>query len=167
MRRAATIGATLAASCAAAAAATAAVPSNARISSAGLGPIEIGMSERQVEKAAGRGITRSGPEGSTCTTATLGNGVALLFTGPRLTRVYVTGRRYATSKGIRVGDSQSRTIAAYAGKLKRSPHKFTPGGLYLKLTIANRRLVFSTDGRKVTEISGGRKPEIDYVEGCA
>jgi hypothetical protein len=35
------------------------------------------------------------------------------------------------------------------------------------LTVGHRRLVFETDGRRVTEIGSGRKPEIDDVEGCA
>lgn len=167
MKRLAVIAMSFAALCAVVAAASAAVPTNAGITSAGIGPVKIGMTERQVEIAAGREITRRGSKGSTCTTATLNSDVALLFTGPRLRRVDVRGGRHATTKGIRVGDSQRKTIAAYRGKLQRSPHKFTPGGLYLTLTIDNRRLVFETDGRKVTQISGGRKPEIDYVEGCA
>jgi hypothetical protein len=41
------------------------------------------------------------------------------------------------------------------------------GGFYLKLTAGNRRLVFETGGRRVTQISSANKPEIDYVEGCA
>jgi hypothetical protein len=151
------------------AAAAAALPSSARITTAGLGPIKIGMTVAQVEQAGKRELSFEGGDvNAPCATASLGTNLFGLFSKGRLARVYVRSRRYASQKGIRVGDTQRKLVASYAsGALARSPHKYVRGGYYFKLTIASRRLVFETDGRRVTEMSSGRKPEIDYVEGCA
>lgn len=141
---------------------------DARITTAGLGPIKIGMTERQVERAAKRRITRQvGGSGPGCTTARVGNKLYALFTGRLLARIYVGNRRYMTRSGIRVGDSERKVYKTYPGEIVTSPHKYVQGGHYLKILDGNRKVVFETDGREVTEISTGRKPEIDYVEGCS
>ncbi len=81
-----------------------ALPRTAKITTAGLGPIKIGMTERQVEQAAERTLTRQGDVGTGgCTTARIGDKLFGLFTGPRLTRIYVGSRRYSTRSGIRIG----------------------------------------------------------------
>jgi hypothetical protein len=145
-----------------------ALPRSATITTAGLGAIKIGMSERQVERAAKRPITRREGAGTGgCTTAKLGDKLFGLFAGPRLARIYVGSRRYATRSGVRVGDSEQKVIAIYAGQIVRERHAYRPGGSYLKVVDGNRKVVFDTDGRRVTQISTGRAPEIDYVEGCA
>jgi hypothetical protein len=152
----------------AAASVAVALPSSARITTSGLGPIKIAMTVAQVERAGGRELVfEGGDAGADCASAALGSKLYGLFSKGRLARIYVASRRYATRTKIRVGDSQRKVLARYGRAIARSPHKFVPGGLYLKLTVGNRRLVFETDGKRVTQISSGRKPEIDYVEGCA
>lgn len=155
--------------CAALFAATAvALPSGAKLTTAGLGPIKIGMTIAQAEQAGKRGITFEGGDANAdCATASLGSHVFGLFSKGRLARIYVRSRNYSTLKAIYVGDRQAKVLSRYGPSLERSPHKFVPGGFYLKLTVGSRRLVFETDGERVTEMSSGRKPEIDYVEGCA
>lgn len=161
----------LALACAALAGITAtavALPSGARLTTAGLGPVKIGMTIAQAERAGKRDITFEGGDANAlCATASLGSNLFGLFSKGRLARIYVRSRNYATLKAIYVGDRQAKVLSRYGPSLKRSPHKYVPGGLYLKLTVGNRRLVFETDGRRVTQMSSGRKPEIDYVEGCA
>ena len=150
-----------------AATAALALPRSARITTAGLGAIKIGMTERQVERAAGQRITREvGAGDGSCTTATLGRGLSALFTGPRLARIYVRSRRHATRSGVRVGDTERKVLTTYPGEIVREPHAYTNGS-YLKIVDGNRKVVFETDGRRVTQISTGRRPEIDYIEGCA
>jgi hypothetical protein len=145
-----------------------ALSSDARISTAGLGPIKIAMTVAQVERAGKREITfEGGDANASCATAALGRNLFGLFSKGRLARIDVRGRTYGTRKGIHVGDRQREVLARYGPGLKQSPHKFVRGGFYLKLTVGSKRLVFETDGKRVTQISGGRKPEIDYVEGCA
>lgn len=147
--------------------AASALSRNARITTAGLGPVKIGMTERQVEKAAKRSVRREGGASTGCTTATFGRRSFFLFTGKRLARIYVGTSRYATRSGIRVGDSEQQVLRTYPGDIVRTPHQYTPGGSYLKIVDGNRKVVFETDGSKVTQISTGRRPEIDYVEACS
>lgn len=146
----------------------AALPRGAKITTAGLGPIKIGMTEHQVERAGHRRITRRGGAGTgECTTATLGDKVYGLFTGNLLARIYVGNRRYATRSGIRAGDTEAAVYAAYPGQIVTLPHEYDPDGHYLEIRDGNRKVVFETDGHRVEQISTGRMPEINYVEGCA
>jgi hypothetical protein len=144
----------------------AALPKSAKITTAGLGAVKIGMTERQVEKAAKRAITREGDLNG-CSSAKLGDKVFGLFTGNRLARIYVNSRRYATKSGLRVGATEAQVRAAYGSQVVVRRHKYDPNGHYMEIRDGNRKVVFVTDGSKVGEISTGRLPEIDYVEGCA
>ncbi len=145
-----------------------ALPSSAQLTTSGLGPIKIGMTVAQVEQAGKRELTFEGGDvNAPCATASLGTNLFGLFSKGRIARIYVRSRTYRTRTNIRVGDTQRKVLASYGPSLKQSPHKYIRGGFYLKLTVGNRRLVFETDGRRVIEMSSGRKPEIDYVEGCA
>ncbi len=145
-----------------------ALPSSAKLTAAGLGPIELSMTVAQVEAAGKREITFEGGDANAgCATAALGSKVYGLFSKGRLARIYVPTRGYATRTNIRVGDSERKVVVRYGRAVTRSPHKYLRGGSYFKLTVGNRRLVFETDGRRVTQMSSGRKPEIDYVEGCS
>jgi hypothetical protein len=145
-----------------------ALPRGAKITTAGLGAIKIGMTERQVERAGHRRITRRGGAGTgECTTAVLGDKVYGLFTGNLLARIYVGSRRYATRAGIRVGATEAEVFAAYPNQIRSVPHEYDPDGHYLEFRAGNRKVVFETDGQRVEQISAGRIPEVDYVEGCA
>jgi hypothetical protein len=139
-----------------------------RISHAGLGPIKLGMTERQIERAAKRQIKLGyyGP-GVDCATAALAGKTHGLFTGKRLRRIYVRTPRFATKEGIRVGSSEQRVLAVYPGRLSRQPQKYRPEEDDLILRKDNRKVIFTLAHGQVEEISTGRKPEIDLVEGCS
>ncbi len=89
----------------------------------------------------------------------------------RLVRVDVIGGSAATAEGARVGDSESRILSLYPGAT-RGPHKYTDGAY---LTVAGEaagadsssKLVFETDGERITRYRGGIAPAVDYVEGCS
>lgn len=142
-----------------------------RITRNGLGGVEIGMTVRQVGAAVGRplGVDRINGDGpGSCGSARLGAKIYGLFTGSILTRVYVNSSRYRTRKGVRVGSRASLVIARYGRALSSEPHFYVRGGRYLRVTTGRRRIVFETSaGGRVTSISVGRIPEVDYVEGCA
>ena len=139
-----------------------------RISHAGLGPIKLGMTERQIERAAKRPITLgdSSP-GSDCALAALAGKTHGLFTGRRLRRIYVRTPRFATKEGVRVGSSEQRVLSAYPGMLSRQPQKYVPQEDDLVLRRDRRKVIFSLAEGRVAEISTGRRPEIDLVEGCS
>lgn len=142
-----------------------ALPSKWRITTAGLGPLKIGMKERQVERVIRREI-RIDYYNAPCGVVRLQGKLSGLFSGPRLARIYVNTRRHATRSGVRVGDSEAKVYDTYPGEVVTKPHAYTDGH-YLEIHDGNRKVVFETDGRRVKSISTGRKPEIDYVEGCS
>lgn len=138
-----------------------------RISHAGLGPIKLGMSERQIERAAGRPIKLTSSPGSDCATATLAGKTHGLFTGKRLRRIYIRTPQFATKAGVRVGASEQRVVAAYPDKLARVPQKYAPEEDNLVLRQGTRKIIFTLADGKISEISTGRPPEINLVEGCS
>lgn len=140
-----------------------------RITKDGLGDIRIGMTVSQVEAELGSpldDLNNNAGDGS-CATATLGQNVYGLFTGSTLARIYVGTSRYRTRKGIHVRSSARDVFKAYGRNVRSSRHAYT-AGRYLKVTMGHRRLVFETSASgRVVSISTGRKPEVDYIEGCA
>ena len=98
-------------------------------------------------------------------------GVSFMVVSDRVARVDVTGGPVKTRSGAGVGDTEAQVQARYADKLEVSPHKYVPGGHYLTLVPADAadagfRLIFETDGSKVTRFRAGKEPEVSYVEGC-
>lgn len=85
-----------------------------------------------------------------------------------VTRFDTKDPQYATSAGVRVGDTVERVKAAYGPKIRGTQHQIDPKGLLL--TIYNTEhtigLVFEAHGGTVTEIRSGRVPAVDYVHGC-
>jgi hypothetical protein len=149
------------------AATAAAIPATARVSTAGLGKLEIGLTAAQVRAAGSAPFTLSqAAEGSTCQTGTLGKGVHGLFTSGRLVRIDVTSTRYATKSGVRVGDSQAKLLATYPS-LVGTPDKYDDDVSHFTLTFGSRKMVLEAKAGKVVSIATGRTPEIGYVEGCS
>lgn len=88
-----------------------------------------------------------------------------------LVRIDVRDSTVATREGARVGDTEARIASLYGSALRVTPHKYTgPKGHYLTVTPANdstHLIVFETDGERVTTYRVGRKPQVEYVEGCS
>ena len=166
--RTARIALTAAMAAAIAATSAFALPTKDRISHSGLGPIKLGMTERQIERAAKRPIKlASYSPGADCALAALAGKTHGLFTGRRLRRIYVRTPRFATKEGVRVGSTERRVLAAYPGKLQRQPQKYSTEEDDLILRRDTRKVIFSLAKGRVSEISTGRTPEIDLVEGCS
>jgi hypothetical protein len=98
-------------------------------------------------------------------------GLLLMFVRGQVARVEVSDTTVATAEGARVGDSEARVDSLYAGRVQRTPHKYTDGRYLIVRGPASadtlHRLVFETDGRRVTRFRGGRLPEVEWVEGCS
>jgi hypothetical protein len=133
----------------------------------GIPGVKIGMRVAQAEKAVGHQLK---PDYSypPCGTVTLSkrDRVSALLDGKKIKRIDVRGTRYKTSRGVHVGIAVPTLLARYPGKLVATRNFYTGEPQY-ELRNGNRKIVFFTNGRVVTEISTGAKPEIDYVEGCA
>ena len=88
-------------------------------------------------------------------------------------RVDVSRGTIATSRDARIGDTEARIKELYKGRVAVTPHEYTDGH-YLTVTPEagsgedrNYRLVFETDGNRVTKYRGGKLPQVGWVEGCS
>jgi len=141
----------------------------------GLGPVRIGMTMAEASDAAGTPLVQKGVPGESCAYGIPEGGpegVSFMFLSGRLARVDVNGGGIKTLSGAEVGDSEADVQALYAGRLQVSPHKYVRAGSYLTLVPADAadadlRLIFETDGSKVTRFRAGSQPGVSYVEGCS
>jgi hypothetical protein len=142
----------------------------------GLGPVLVGMTVAQAQKAAGRKFTTSPvSEGSNCTyTRPAGlPGVSFMVIDGVIARTNVGKESQVTTfRGAKVGDSEARIKALYGSQITVEPHQYVRNGHYLVFVPRDRadrnfRVVFETDGKKVTGFRSGRLPEVSYVEGCS
>jgi hypothetical protein len=93
-----------------------------------------------------------------------------MVVGGQVARVEVSDSAVATTAGARIGDTEARINRLYSGRVQTTPHKYTDGR-YLTVRGSGadsvHRLVFETDGQRVTRYRGGRMPEVEWVEGCS
>ncbi len=97
-------------------------------------------------------------------------GVRFMTARGRIARVDVDRGDVATEAGARIGDSEETIAKLYHGQVQTTPHKYTAGH-YLTVRSATPadslyRLIFETDGKRVTRYRAGRMPEVAFVEGC-
>jgi hypothetical protein len=114
--------------------------------------------ERSERKSAGRHLRQ--PSNRRCPHQPAGRNGSVA-------RVQVTRPGVRTEAGIQVGDPVGAVEAAYGDRLQRGPAEYDPEGSTLSVNFDDgRKLVYITDGERVTQFSGGRTPEVDFVEGC-
>jgi hypothetical protein len=100
-------------------------------------------------------------------------GIQFMLTDGRIARVdVVKSKQITTVSGAKIGDTEARIKSLYPGQIKVTPHKYVPGGHYLTFTsnypnYKNYRVVFETDGNRVTQYRAGKLPEVEFVEGCS
>ena len=146
-----------------------------RVSTAGLGPVKIGMTKARAERAGGVRLVRMGPALGACSYVRPRDRsirASFMMIRGRVARVDVGRRGIRTVSGFRVGDRGRAVRKRFAGQLRVTRHEYDPKGRYLEVvprdrSERDRRVVFETDGRRVTSIRAGRLPEARYVEGCA
>lgn len=148
------------------------VSSASRVSIDGLGAIKIGMTERQAERAGGISLTGtgSGPGCRYLQPSDRSIRAEFMLTNNRIARVDVLRRGIRASRGVRVGDSDASVRRRFTNLLVQ-PAKYVIGGFFLEVpprdrSDRNRRLIFETDGKMVTYVRAGRRPEVFWVERC-
>jgi hypothetical protein len=139
----------------------------------GYGPVRVEMTVAEAERALGDSLEVK-EAGDSCAYAfpKRHTGVAFMVIGDRIARVDVRGPEVTTLEGARTGDPEERIHALYRGRVEVQPHKYVDGH-YLIVRPApgaadtTRRVIFETDGRRVTGYRAGRLPEVRWVEGCS
>jgi hypothetical protein len=147
-----------------------------KIMTSGFGPVRVGMTVREASDALGVKLAVQGPlgDGEDCQYATPESGldgVAFMLIGGRVARVDVDSKTYTTPTGAHVGMTEREIKALYPGRVRVTPHAYVDGH-YLTYTPRDARdrrgrIVFETDGGRVTHIRAGRLPEVEYIEGCS
>lgn len=131
----------------------------------------IGRTSSVIRQALGVGSGAAFPKGSCEYLNAPDIPVKLMFVSDTLVRIDVRESRVTTMEGAAIGDTEARINELYAGRVTTTPHKYTgPTGHYLTVaqpTFPQHLLVFETDGQRVTTYRLGRKPEVEWVEGCA
>jgi hypothetical protein len=146
-----------------------------KVSTAGLGPVKIGMTKARAERAGNVQMRWLGPALGPCRYMRPRDRsirASFMTTRGRIVRVDVARRGIRTVSGFRVRDSEQAVRDRFAGRLRVTPHHYVRGGWYLEVVPRdederNRRVIFETDGERVTYIRAGRLPEVRYIEGCA
>jgi hypothetical protein len=129
----------------------------------GAGPIRIGMTADELRPH----VERLGElEGCVYAKAPAAPGLLVMLFAGKVVRVDVIIEGLATAAGARVGDTEERVRELYPG-LRVEPHKYTDGHYLVVDADAGRRLVFETDGARVTRYRAGAVPQVDWVEGCS
>lgn len=145
-----------------------------RLSVAGLGPVKIGMSKAEAERAGRVRLKRLGPTLHECFNLAPSDRsirAGFMVVRGKIARVDVGRGGIRTTSGFRVGDSEHSVRERFAGRLRVSRHVYYRSGWYLEVTPRTRaqrgrRLVFETNDGRVIAIRAGRLPEARYVEGC-
>jgi len=146
-----------------------------RLTLRGLGPFRIGMSFTDAAAAyAGHLAREEGQVGRTyCALMPDGpDGLLLMFSDDRLVRIDVLGTEIASLSGARVGLGLESLVSLYGDRLVESPGEDEDGirrFAFVPTDSADRelRMVFESDGQRVTRIRSGRIPEVEGPGGCS
>jgi hypothetical protein len=147
-------------------------PATWTVTETGWGPIRAGMSVADAQAALGGQLRE--PQNRECDHVrppTGPPGVLIMTVGDQVARVEVSDTTVATAAGARVGDSEARINMLYPDRVQTTPHKYVDGHYLIVRRDAGAdsiyRLVFETDGQRVTRYRGGRMPEVEWVERCS
>lgn len=145
-----------------------------RITPEGFGELRAGQSLAEAAAAVGGTITLApdaSPECSYAVWSAAPAGVRVMVERDTVVRVEVTEGGVSTAEGARIGDNEGRINSLYTGRVFIRPHKYTTGKYMIVMPPAGAdtmfRMVFETDGAKVTTFRSGRMPAVEYVEGCS
>lgn len=142
-----------------------------RLTLDGYGPIRIGMTPSQLERAGVRYETPDNIFGGIqeCAhAAVVGRpGLTLMFENGRVSRIEVDRPGILTRSGAQVGDSEAKVKRLYGARLEVAPEGHDNAGHVFVVSVAGNAsyLVMDTDGEVVTGMRAG--PSAGYVEGCA
>ena len=138
----------------------------------GLGPLRIGMPERELVRRFHFVAPKDDPtDASSCTQLESDQwpGVSVMTEKHRVTRISLfRDSKVADERGLRVGMSEADVRHAYHGVLKNEPHAYDnpPAGYFTYRRPDGRGIRYELNAhRRVTAIYAGGSA-IEYIEGC-
>jgi hypothetical protein len=152
---------------------TTARPADSVVTEHGLGPLHAGMTIAEATTALGGALVVPAEYDTTLCDYAMWRGaptgVRVMIDRGRIARIEVDSVNVATAAGARVGDSEERIQRLYPGRVTVTPHKYEDGR-YLTVNAvgdSTLALVFETSKGRVTRYRAGRRPAVEYVEGCS
>lgn len=153
-----------------------------KLTSAGYGPLRIGMTRAEVEAALGADANPDavgGPDPEACDMfrpARAPEGLLVMMENGVLTSVWVSrNATIETDRALNVGDPAAEVKRVYGGAAQVEPHKYqdAPAEYVTVWSTAEHtgpsarglKYEIGADGRVTSIAAGG--PSIQYVEGCA
>ena len=144
---------------------------NAVISFQGVGPIKLKMGIAAARKAARTGIIGGAEVTKGCRIDTVlpkRFGLQMLRFNLHIRVLYVTRTAMPTEKGVRVNDSLARLQSKYGSKLTERPSDVSADTRIFELHSGSREMHFAVNTEnRITEISTGLLPEVDFDERCS
>lgn len=148
----------------------------AKVTIAGLGPIQVGMTLAEASKAAEIAFV---PVGGSASLACRyfqpkegPEGIGFMVVNDQIIRIDIwPGSSITTLSGAGIDSTEAEIEALYPGQIEVSSHKYT-NGQYLTFIPEDAgaklyRLVFETDAEgRVTQFRAGQFPAVNWVEGC-
>jgi hypothetical protein len=138
------------------------------------GPVKTGMSLADLNRELHEQLVPAYEISTTCDhvdPATFPDGVIVMIENDSVARFDVENPAVRTREGAGVGDLEADVVRRYGSRIAVTPHKYSgPEGHYLTVTTPGDTLdliIFETDGQKVLSMRAGRRPAVEYVEGCA
>lgn len=141
----------------------------------GIGLIRVGMTPTKASQASGTAIVPIGkvdPECAYYQPKGQLKDVLLMVNQGKITRIDIKNPQITTRSGAKIGDTEARIKSLYPGQIKVTSHKYVPKGHYLTFmpkdaADQNYRIIFETDGNRVTRYRAGQLPQVEWVEGCS
>ena len=138
-----------------------------------VGPIRFGMTVASA-RAALRDSLAGVPEDGSCVMVTPTGapaGVTLMVEKGQVVRVDVDSGNVVTDHGARVGYSDVVVKERYGDSLVVTPHKYDEKSRYLTFVPpgpdgSQFRVIFESNGIRVTTFRAGIRPAVEYVERC-
>jgi hypothetical protein len=144
------------------------------VTEAGIGPVRANMTLEEANAGLGGLLIPSRALDPNCDyVRPTGAAPEVLFmvVAGRIARVDVRDITVTTAAGARIGDTEARVLRLYQGRVRVLPHHYVDGHYLVVIPHAPadtvHRIVFETDGRKVTTFRSGRWPEVEWIEGCS
>ncbi len=155
--------------------ATAVVDTSATVTAEGFGALRIGMDVTNAATALRSPVPSTVGLDTACSLVNFTNapiGMQLMVVRGIVARIEIDSSSIATGLGARVGDSEARIRDLYGSRVTVQPSKYVANGHYLIVngtpaSDSGFKLLFETDGSRVTRYRAGRMPEVEWVEGCA
>lgn len=141
----------------------------------GLAPAEAGQTLQQAEAALGAPLqpaaaAKDGAARCQLRSAAAQPGVAYVVDQGMVTRMETRDPRYATVRGVRVGDPVQRVRQIYGQRLSVRPHAYFERGLILAVYSPDRKFALvmeSNDAGRIVTLRGGSVPAVEFLEGCS